>query len=196
MPTNIRDVTFDSIRFGAARDNVGGGRTVSIYDPTNSKCTIQINNCSTVHGFQGKRIELKIPYAHVLRSLDDRVVAQAKQECQGWFGKPNIQAGVIDDMYKSSCMNDILSVRVPLDPISNKFSGSVFNIKPERIDPTNNVLVNVRLDAIVQLTGVYFIPGAFGLSWKLIQLLVHPTYSLSSCSFQADADDESDAEPV
>jgi hypothetical protein len=46
------------------------------------------------------------------------------------------------------------------------------------------------------LTGVYFIPGTFGLSWKLIQLLVHPTCSLPCCSFQVDADDESDAEPV
>ena len=51
------------------------------------------------------------------------------------------------------------------------------------------------VEAIVELTGVYFVAKEFGLSWKIIQLKVFPNNKLQGYSFVSDSDDDSDAEP-
>jgi hypothetical protein len=198
MVPNIRNVSFENVQFGAARDNVGGGRTVGVYTPSKSKYTLKIKNCLSVDGIQGdarKWLELTVPDASAIREIDTLVVKQAQTSNLEWFGKAGLEDSVVKAMFKPSHVHNRVTVHVPVDPITNEFAGTIFNSQSKRVDPHTHPIANVRIDVVVQLTGVYFVPGQFGLSWKLIQVLVHPRYSLPTCAFQAD-DDDSDAEPV
>lgn len=54
-----------------------------------------------------------------------------------------------------------------------------------------------EVEAIVQLTGIYFVAKEFGVSWKVIQVKVYPNVpKIIEYAFMEDSDDDkSDAEP-
>lgn len=190
--------TFDKLIFGEPRDNISGGKTVGVFDARKEKLTFKIRNTCSKNGFQGgvkKWVELFVHDTDIIQSIETLVLDEAQRKSLSWFGK-NINETKINQMFKTSCTNDFVKTHVPVDPMTNKFIASFFNAKPSRIDPESLDINNKRLDVIVQLTGIYFIPGNFGLSWKLIQMLVHPQYTFSDCAFELDEDDESDAEPI
>ena len=66
----------------------------------------------------------------------------------------------------------------------------LLNIKQQALEDLNGYL-----DVIIDLVGVYFVPGKFGIAYKTTQIRVFPQ-SLSKYAFIDDDDsDFSDAEP-
>ena len=147
-----------------------------------------------------------------MSEFDEKIKADAKKNCQSWFGKPSISDDVIDDKYSPN-------VKPYKDPNTGEFTGKfppqmgfkviqrngVFDCKfyddnKERINVDNsegenyqeaNKLLSkgttVRL--LLKCNGLWFSSAGFGATWKAEQIKLKIPESLEEYAFRDDDED-------
>jgi hypothetical protein len=185
------------LKTSSPRSNINGGQTVFVCNENNEKYIFNLPRCITNEGILGvdkKSIKVETPNSIHVGGLDEIILNHAVENSIEWF-KKTLDKKTLRLMYNPILKDTKWRVRVPMDDVTKSFNGGVFNNKNERIDIHDVCLETETFDAVIQLVGIYFIPGEFGLSWKLLQLKVHPRTSLNTYAFNSDEDDASDAEP-
>ena len=193
----VSKVDFSLMRTSCPRSNTNGGQTVCVCNAKDEKYTFNLSRCVSQEGIIGeakKSIKVETRNSIHVECLDEIILDHAVENSSEWFGK-SMDRVTVQRMYKPILNNKSWRVRVPIDDVTGSFNGGVFNNNNDRINIDDARLETEMFDAVIQLVGIYFIPGEFGLSWKLLQVKVHPRTLLCAYAFNSDEDDTSDAEP-
>ena len=96
---------------------------------------------------------------------------------------------------KNEKYDPVFRARFPTNE-KGDFDGNIYDMQRNEISKTA-ITNGCFIEAIVELTGIYFIANDFGVSWKLLQLKVKPNNTIRGYAFlEDDSDnDQSDAEP-
>ena len=207
--TKFNNLNVHDFHFSNSKPNNNGGKTVFINRAANDygKITIVTPKCylpfgiSTYNGRKSIQMALEehSEFTTFLTNLDLRVIQEAINSSHVWFNK-RLSPEIINSLYnpclkqKTEQYPPQFRARFPTHPDTNRFMGDIFDTNRNTISE-NNIVSGCSVEAIVELTGIYFVAKEFGLSWKIVQLKVYPNYKLTGYSFVSDSDDESDAEP-
>ena len=209
--TKIEHLHISNFKFSNVKQNTNGGKTIFVNKSTDDygKITIVTPKCylpfgvSTYNGRKSIQLSLNEDtcgeFKEFLSQLDLRVLQEAVNSSHAWFNK-TLSPEAINDLYnpclkqKTEKYPPNFRARFPTHPDTNRFLGDIFDTN-RNVVSESAITPGCSVEAIVELTGVYFVAKEFGLSWKIIQLKVFPNNKLQGYSFVSDSDDDSDAEP-
>lgn len=160
------------------------------------------NKYSIDISFRGMDEDPKIKLYHdKMAAFDNELIAEGVKNSKDWFGKKLTQ-DTIENFYKSIVKPSKEPTKyAPTQKfkIENNRDGSpaveVYNAKKERMD-IQDIPKGAQLSAIIEARQVWFMnKNSYGVSWRLVQLMLQKSDKLSGYSFLEDSDnDDSEAE--
>jgi len=214
LPKNFdaSDITFDSVK-----KNAMGGKVVYMKHNGQNRLTLQTPALAAPFGVSGytddktgiTKYSLDVSFKGVdddpkikellekMESLDAYLIDAAVKNSKEWFGK-KMTKEVVEALYRPL-------VKPSKDP--EKYAPTM---KFKMPDKDGRILVNAytsdkqpfdldnfqpgsKVQALIECSSVWFVNKQFGVSWKLVQLLVNKPEKISGFSFIQD-DDAQDAE--
>ena len=145
-------------------------------------------------------------FMDVLKSIDRRLIKDAMEAAPLWFKKKFPSEDVVNELYTRTLRMykdpetgehtnkypPTFKMQLPLDR-NNKFAFPVYNGARSEVDLmdmiTRNVTKGARVQAIVQLTGVWIVGSKFGLSWKTRVLKISEPPRLNGYAFKRTEED-------
>ena len=169
-------------------------------------------SCSVTLSFVGSEQNEKLRDFHtILNQLDKWAIQTALTNCWEWLGRKNLSRETIEAIYTKT-------IKIPIDKATGEPNGKPHNMKLKLksnssgymatffdkdkisisnsdIDKTFNKGSHVR--SLIQCTGIWIAAGKFGLTWKIIQMVVEPRLTTNIGSTYAfDDDDESTVKSI
>lgn len=160
-----------------------------------------------------KRTELKALY-DCFQNIDNKNIDEGTTQCMAWIRKkatrdvtemfysPIIkrakdkETGEFTDKYAAT-----FKIKIPC--VNGRFTCDVYNTQREKVDIRELNMKGALITPIIQCTGIWLAGGKFGMTWKLVQMLVKPRASIQGFAIrdskshqisEADLDDDA-AEP-
>ena len=214
MAKTPSSIDISKLTYSHPRTNTSGGQTIFVNDPDTPRkpITVVLPKCylpfgvSEYSGRHSLQFSLKgddpsmVAFKEFLNKMDLNNVAQAVNHSSGWFQGKTLKQDVIHELYNPSMKqnNDkyppIFRAKFPVND-SGKFMGDIYDTN-RNIISQNTIVPGCEVEAVVQLVGLYFVAKEFGVSWKVIQVKVHPNkQTIKGYAFIDDEDELSDAEP-
>jgi len=174
--------------FSKPKKNILGGQTVVIkFDKQKPTLTLKKLSCVKIN------LQNSITYTSETHDdlsffdqMDKVTMNMAFAHAFEWFGK-DVSIDTIKSLFVPSVREHELKTK-----LSSELE--FFNICNHKID--FHEIISRNIDVVIEIAGVYFIPGKFGIAYKTKQIKILPKYNLFSYSFIDDNDsDFSDAEP-
>lgn len=213
MPSIMKpnQVDIDSLVYSDPKINSLGGQIVFINTPDRNKLRINTPKCKLPFGvseynskyslqlsLQGMSDQME-HFKKFLNNLDDKNIEMGSKFSSKWF-KKNLTKDTVTELY-----NPILkqnnpkyppNIKVKLPFRDDTFQGEVFDSNRNVIS-LNDITKGCHVEAIIELSGIYFVAKEFGISWKVIQLKVYPSEVIKGYAFIEDdeSDNESDIGP-
>ncbi len=163
--------------------------------------------CSVTFSFVGMDQNSKLQEFHdAMNQLDEWAIDTAHKNSWEWLARKNLSRETIEAVY-TRC------VKVPVDRATGEPSDKPHNLKIKLksnesgyattfFDKEKNLIPSSDVDtvfnkgshirALIQCTGFWVAAGKFGLSWKIVQMVVEPRPGIGSSY----AFDDEDAEPA
>lgn len=151
--------------------------------------------CSVTFSFVGMDQNQKLTEFHdTLQQLDEWAITNAQKNSWEWLARKNLSRETIETNY-TRC------VKVPLDQATGEPNGKPHNLKIKLksndsgymctfFDKSKNVIQSSDVEevfnkgshirALIQCTGIWVAAGKFGLSWKIVQMVVEPRPTIGS----------------
>eukprot|EP00976_Prorocentrum_cordatum_P022794 466198-Prorocentrum_minimum.AAC.8 len=221
----LRDLNPDELVYAKSpRVNQSGGQTITVQspDPFNKRVVFVTPKCVVPFGisefkvsgckFPRRSLQLSLApdqdrnldgFRDFLTRFDLKNMEMAVNHSKTWFRK-QVDPAVVQQLYNPSLKQSddayppMFRARLPTDPQTGTFYGEIYDHRRNLV-LENKITPGCHVEAIVELTGLYFVAREFGASWKVIQLKVYPTpRPLTGYAFLPDEDTESetsDAEP-
>lgn len=226
MPKNV-DIS--KIQYGAPKKLDNGGKIVPVsYDK--SPLIIQtpsmlvpygINDWQGDNGVQKFSVNLSFAGANdiasvgtlldLMKSVDEKCVADACQNSLSWLGKKSMSSEVSQELYtpivklsKDKETGDVTdkypaTMKVSLPFRDGAFTCEAYNGERAQLDIKTSLVKRSKVTAIIQCTGLWVAGGRYGTSWKMLQMKIDSPAGISGYAFAADSDDEqvadSDVDP-
>jgi hypothetical protein len=210
---NPSDIDVSALTYSAPKSNYSGGQTIFINNVDRRPMKIILPRCrlpfgiSDYNGHRSLSFSLRAsdpklqPFIQFLNELDLRNVQTAVNNSHSWFNKKQITQSVIQELYNPSMKHKNekyppeFRAKFPTNEFG-KFIGEIYD-QSKYLTTQEAITKGCEVEAVVQLTGIYFVAKEFGVSWKVIQIKVYPNVpKLVEYSFLEDSDDDkSDAEP-
>jgi hypothetical protein len=178
------------LEYSKPKKNVMGGQTVVLrFEKTIPTLIVKKTQIVKVD-FQQHAVTFSLSNKDLIffNDLDRITLDMAFANAIEWFGK-EASIDTIKSLFVPSLQKHELKTKTA--------NIDLFNICNDRIHSQElTEIMRRNIDIVVEVVGVYFIPGQFGISYKTKQIKILPKYNLSSYSFIDDNDsDFSDAEP-
>lgn len=141
-----------------------------------------------------------------IEAIDNKLISEGINNSQAWFKKKKISEEVVTALYapgiKVSRDKDTgepnnkypptFKVKVPFK--DEKFTCNVYDNKKTKIEDNICDLLGkgCRVQCLIQCVGLWFAGGKYGCSWKIVQVKVNPSKSITGYSFVDDSDDDDD----
>jgi hypothetical protein len=145
--------------------------------------------------FPGKEYENEdtIAFLKNMKSLEDKIKADALVYSKEWFGKVHKSADVVDALWtpmlkyskdKSTGDYDISrppTLRIKLPQWEGAFKCEIYSEDGDKLFPSSDIPSVTPLEylkkgsnimTLIQFAGIWFVNGKFSASWKLIQAVV------------------------
>jgi hypothetical protein len=190
------------------RKNTNGGQAVYLSWKDGSKVHLQLPFMRTPFGFSAftdKKTQ-KVNYsldlsfdnddqeAQVLlakiNALDDIMVKTVAANSTEWLGKPLKEEGLREMLLsptphasKKGGYAPTLKLKVGVDPKTDKIIPEAFNLQQQQVDITT-IEKQSKVMTIVELNQVWFVDKKFGISVKLLQVLLQPSKTLPKFAFK------------
>ena len=167
--------------------------------------------CSVTFSFVGMDQNQKLAEFHdTLQQLDEWAITTAQKNSWEWLARKNLSRETIETNY-TRC------VKVPLDQATGEPNGKPHNLKIKLksndsgymctfFDKSKNIIPSSNVDevfnkgshirALIQCTGIWVAAGKFGLSWKIVQMVVEPRPGIGSGYAFDDEDSPAPPAPV
>jgi hypothetical protein len=131
-----------------------------------------------------------------LEDVDEKVIEEAFNNCQKWFGKKYKSKDVVSALFNESVKyykdpetgdrsdKYPANYKLKLPYRDNEFKVEAYDGKRNKLDIQNTQTMGAKVTALVECGGVWVIGGKFGISWRVIQLQVKPKQTISGFSFK------------
>lgn len=139
-----------------------------------------------------------------LESLDKKLISEGMKNSQAWFKKKKISEEVVTALYApqikvsrdketgepNNKYPPTFKVKVPYK--DERFTCSVYDNKKNKVEDNISDILGkgCRVQCLIQCVGLWFAGGKYGCSWKIVQVKVNPSKSITGYSFVDDSDDE------
>lgn len=207
---NIKEIDHEKLEYHDPVNGKFGGKSLRV-TYNGDKIILEISKCDLPFGVNeyesqyGKKYSLDLSlnncnsdFASFLRKFDDMNMKKGFEKSFNWFSK-DLDKDIIDQLYKKQLRENANYPPLIRAKIINNAIGplcTVFDSNKNIID-LKSVQKRSEVSAVIELTGIYFVAKEFGVTWKLLQLMVHPKVDMTSYAFVDDDDDDiEDAEPV
>lgn len=210
--TKISDIDVSKLNFSNPWINKSGGQTVFVTDHRDKKIIFSTPLCKAPFGISSMNNRSSITFnvspdndkqnefATFLSQLDLHVMSHACTMSTSWF-KKSLDPSRIAQMYnpclknKNERYDPVFRARLPTNE-NGEFQGDIYDMD-RKIIPQSSITNGCSIEAIVELTGIYFIANDFGVSWKILQLKVKPNTVIKGYAFldEESEEEKSDAEP-
>jgi len=211
VPSSI-DV--NQLTYSSPRTNYSGGQTIFVNQPNDMRKPIQVivPKCylpfgiSDYNGRYSMQFSLRgdepgiQPFKDFMNKLDLNNVQQAVNKSVNWFQGKTLRKDVVQELYNPTLKqnNDkyppMVRAKFPVND-SGIFLGDIYDTN-KNIIHQSAIVPGCEVEAVIQLVGLYFVAKEFGVSWKIIQIKVHPNKNtIKGYAFMDDDEELSDAEP-
>ena len=208
---DLSDINVDQINFHNPQNGKYGGQSIKLTYNDERICIqtprcylpFGINQMDTQYGTKysadlsltktSKNMDVFMKFIH---DLDTLIKRKAFENTNSWFQK-DLSEDLVNQLYKNQTRVNKDFPPILRTKIINNESGPIctfFNSAKETID-IGSINQKTHVNCVIELTGIYFIAKEFGVTWRLIQMMVFPSQTLSSYAFVDDSDDE-DTEPA
>lgn len=214
MAQHPSTIQINKLVYSNPRTNTSGGQTIFVNQEHGQRkpITMVLPKCylpfgiSEYSGRYSMQFSLKgddpcmIAFKDFLNNFDLNNVTQAANHSSSWFQGKTLKTNVVQELYNPS-MKQNKDIYPPI--FRAKFPVNDYGVFVGEIYDTNKNIIHqdaispgCEVEAVVQLVGLYFVAKEFGVSWKVVQLKVHPKRNhIKGYAFVDDEDDMSDAEP-
>lgn len=132
-----------------------------------------------------------LDFKNFINKLDENNVQKACKNTNKWFTK-TLDEDAIKQIYKHQLKESenyppLMKVKIPNNTVGPLVT--IFDIDKNIIE-IDKIPRQCDVTAVLELTGLYFKAKEFGVSWKVIQLMIFPRLNLNEYAFIDD--DESD----
>lgn len=207
---NIKDIDLSKLEYHDPVNGKFGGKSMRVTH-RGDKIILEVSRCDLPFGVNEYESQYGTKYSvdlslnegnkdfeSFLQKFDDLNVEKGIEKSSEWFSK-DLDRDIVDQLYKrqlrkSNGYNPLMRAKI----INNAIGPlcTVFDNNKNIID-LKSVKKHSEVSAVIELTGIYFVAKEFGVTWKLLQLMVHPKLDMSSYAFVDDSDDDTeDAEPI
>lgn len=139
-------------------------------------------------------------------SIDKKLISEGMKNSKAWFKKSKISEEVVTALYApgikvskdketgepNNKYPPTFKVKVPFK--DDRFTCGVYDSKKNKIEDNIGDLLSkgCRVQCLIQCVGLWFAGGKYGCSWKIVQVKVNPSKTITGYSFIDDSDDEED----
>lgn len=135
-----------------------------------NRATFQMNSMVIRDTLEaGVDLEIEVKDAAKFSSIDEEIKEAAKENKKAWFGR-ELANSTLDKAFKPSVTDNTLTAR--LATVGGKSVTRVFMNKDE-IDP-KDLEEGTECQAILELTGIWFLQKTYGPIWRIVQVRVKP----------------------
>ena len=133
-----------------------------------------------------------------IESIDNKLISEGMKNSQAWFKKKKISEEVVTALYapgiKVSKDKDTGEPNNKYPFKDDRFTCNVYDNKKTKIEDNVSDLLGkgCRVQCLIQCVGLWFAGGKYGCSWKIVQVKVNPSKSITGYSFVDDSDDDDD----
>jgi hypothetical protein len=215
MATSIqKSSTFDvaTVQFSKFRKNKNGGKAVYLSGPGGSKIQLQLPymrapfGLSTFTDEASKKTSYSLDLSfdvgdpeiedlsNKLKTLDDIVTKTVADNSPEWLGKKYGLPVIKEALYKPLVRPGkgeypgTVKLKILTDSKTGDFVADAYNMKREEV-PLNTIEKGQKMMAIVELSQIWFIDNKFGISVRLLQVLLEPSKKLPKFAFQLPTSD-------
>jgi len=212
---NVGDLDVSKFVYSEPKVNAMGGQSVYISaNENNEKIIVQTPRCSIPFGMNtfepqnggDKKYSIDLSlrgdsppmqtFIQFMQSFDDHNAEVALENSPVWF-KKQLDNSVVDELYRSTLKtqkNYAPMMKVKMPTRRDVFLGDIFDQNKNKVD-MSSIEKGCSVQAIIECVGMYFVAREFGITWKVIQIKVHPPNRLVGYAFVDEESDE-DVEPV
>jgi hypothetical protein len=219
------DFNASAVVFSKLRKNKNGGKSVYLNGPNNRKLQLEIPKMRAPFGLSTFTDETSKKTSYSLdlsfdtdpeiqdfmtrmKELDDIIVKTVAENSQEWLGKkygiPVIKEALYKPMVKPGKGDypGTLKLKVLSDPKTGEFVPEAYNYNRENVEMTA-IEKGQKVTCIIDINQIWFIDNKFGVSVRLLQVLLEPSKKLPRFAFknveappQEDVEDEDEEEEV
>ena len=139
---------------------------VKVLNDEKRKCLVQLNKVK-ITDVSGEVVFDVVSDANTKKigDIDEGNLAAALENCESWFGK-KLTESVIKGAYTSSLNNGVMTCdRLEVT--------KVYNAQQEPVD-FDLLQTGKNCNVILEFAGLWFAKKAFGPTWNVVQVKVHP----------------------
>lgn len=207
---NIKDIDLQKLEYHEPVNGKFGGKSLRVTH-RGDKIILEVSRCDLPFGINeyetqyGKKYSVDLSlnegnkdFESFLQQFDNLNIEKGYEKSKEWFSK-DLDKNIIDQLYKkqlrrSPNYNPLMRAKIinnAIGPLCTVFDNN------KNVISLDSVKKQSEVSAVIELTGIYFIAKEYGVTWKLLQLMVHPKLDMTSYAFVDDSDDDmEDAEPV
>jgi hypothetical protein len=196
------DVSFSALRVNKAR----GNKTVYLSGHNRAKLTIQFpwmrapfglssytdaatdrTSYSVDLSFDRDAPEL-VEFQEKLDEFDDLVVKTVAANSKEWLGKPFKEAVLKEALYKPVIRPgkeeyaSTIKLKVMMDNKTGEFVPEAYNMRRETVS-VSDLEKGMKVIVIAELASIWFIDNKFGVTVRLLQMLMEPPKKLPKFAF-------------
>jgi hypothetical protein len=156
----------------------------------------QVNGLVLQDSLAAKSVNFKTD-SPIFTEIDEKILAQAKQSKQEWFGK-DLSDETIQNAYQESVTDGVIGAS--LATIKGQVATVAFDTRKNPVE-LQDIQPETPCDCVLELSGLWFLKKSFGPIWRIIQVRVRAPpkapeipkeYLFTDDPAEAEADDPSD----
>ena len=199
---SLDEICPEDFLYSAPTASAMGGQFINITHGSDS-VMVQTPKCFVPYGvneFYGKQsVDLHFTrdtpstarFKAFLEAFDQHNINKAVSCSSEWF-KKDLGTEAIADLYRpylKRAENSNTFIKAKMLSKKGEFLGDIFD-RDRKMATMDIIQPGCYVEAIIECIGMYFVAEEFGMTWKVVQLLVHPAEK-NEYAFVDDSDNES-----
>ena len=196
---DYKNFDFSSLKYSDPKISSSGIQSVFINDKNRNKIKITTPKCYLPFGISDYNGKLSLlmaiddaTYIGFLKQFDQMNIETAERNSDKWF-KKSMSYETIVELY-NPCYKHV-NKKYPPNFKANiylqngSFEGIISDAEGNILD-IKDITKGCHVVATIELMRVYFVGKDFGLTWKVVNLVVYPSNKLTGFAFQDDSEEE------
>jgi hypothetical protein len=128
----------------------------------------QVNGLELQDALAAKSVNFKVADSELFLGVDQALLTQAKASKLEWFGK-ELSDETIQNAFQESVTDGVLGAS--LATVKGQVATVAFDTRKNSVD-LQDIKEGAKVDALLELTGLWFLKKSFGPIWRILQVRV------------------------
>jgi hypothetical protein len=200
------DFNASTVVFSKLRKNKNGGKSVYLNGPNNRKLQLEIPKMRAPFGLstftdeKSTNTSYTLPlsfdsepdiqnFMNSMKALDELIIKTVADNSQEWLGKKYGIPVIKEALYKpivtpgKGDYPSTIKLKVLNDPKTGEFVPEAYNYNRENVEMTA-IEKGQKVTCIIDINQIWFIDNKFGVSIRLLQVLLEPSKKLPRFAFK------------